>query len=141
MTRLIYAGIGARTTPPEILKQMTDYAKEMKGLGWTLRSGGAKGADQAFEAGAGKSKEIFYANDATSEAIELAAKHHPNWKACSTYAKKLHGRNCQIILGRDLQSPVVKVVCWTPGAKTEGGTGMAIRLAKSYGINVVNLAN
>ncbi|MFN9909899.1 MAG: hypothetical protein ACK56F_27905, partial [bacterium] len=47
----IYAGIGARATPPEVLELMTRLANQMEGEGWRLRSGGARGADAAFEAG------------------------------------------------------------------------------------------
>lgn len=47
----IYAGIGSRETPPEILKLMTRLAGAMEQQGWLLRSGGARGADAAFEAG------------------------------------------------------------------------------------------
>jgi len=33
------------------------------------------------------------------------------------------------------------VVCWTPGARGRGGTGSAIRLARSRGIPVHDLAD
>jgi predicted Rossmann fold nucleotide-binding protein DprA/Smf involved in DNA uptake len=45
---MIYAGIGSRETPKEVLKSMTNYAKELSATGWVLRSGGADGADTAF---------------------------------------------------------------------------------------------
>ena len=47
----IYAGIGARATPPEVLRLMTQLAGRMEQDGWRLRSGGARGADAAFETG------------------------------------------------------------------------------------------
>lgn len=47
-----YAGIGSRETPPSALEFMTRCATEWARKGWTLRSGGAKGADKAFEKGA-----------------------------------------------------------------------------------------
>ena len=47
----IYAGIGSRTTPKVILDLMTSFAKIYAGKGYTLYSGGADGADTAFEYG------------------------------------------------------------------------------------------
>ena len=101
-----------------------------------LRSGGAKGADQAFEKGAGWKKEIFLASDVTDEAIEFTSKYHPNWKACKPYARALHGRNAMIILGKNLDTPVDFVVCWTKDGKDSGGTGQAIRIAWDHKIKV-----
>lgn len=49
---MIYAGIGSRETPPSVLEFMERCAREWAQKGWTLRSGGAKGADGAFEKGA-----------------------------------------------------------------------------------------
>lgn len=46
-----YAGIGARETPEDICRKMSQASKAMAELGFCLRSGGAKGADSAFEDG------------------------------------------------------------------------------------------
>jgi hypothetical protein len=48
-----YAGIGSRRTPPEILSLMRQTAAALAARGYTLRTGGAGGADQAFLEGAG----------------------------------------------------------------------------------------
>lgn len=143
---MYYAGIGSRKTPDHILRLMTRIAARLSELGYILRSGGAYGADRAFEVGAGQ-KEIFIAEDADSRALELASQYHPAWDKLSEYARKLHARNCYQILGRDLSSPVVFVVCWTlDGAETitspqSGGTGQAIRIAAAHQIPVFNLKN
>jgi hypothetical protein len=111
--------------------------------GWTLRSGHAQGADTAFEKGAGVKKEIFIAKDAANDhdAMALAERFHPAWHRCSRFAKALHARNGYILLGRDLQTPVKFVVCWTPDGKASGGTGQALRIAAdpAYKIPVFNL--
>ena len=142
-----YAGIGSRKTPQNILFQMTEVAEQLEQCGWTLRSGGAKGADTAFENGA-KKKQIFLASgDIPNEAFDLASQYHPTWGGLPPYVKRLHARNCQQILGRNLDCHVRFVVCWTPdGAETTttketGGTGQAIRVANAYNIPVFNLAN
>lgn len=46
-----YTGVGSRETPEDILAMMTALGKKLATDGWTLRSGGATGADAAFELG------------------------------------------------------------------------------------------
>ena len=143
-----YTGVGSRRTPHEYLEIMTLLARKLDKAGWTLRSGGAQGADQAFEDGASTSKkEIFYAKDATSEAMEIARRFHPNWGACAPFAQKLHGRNAFQVLGKDLKTPSRFLVCWTPDAcfshedrsRQTGGTGTAISIADHYNVQIFNL--
>ena len=133
-----YAGIGSRETPNDVLGKMTDIAWDLNELGWGLRSGRALGADHAFEIGSTK-RELFVANDATAAAIEMASRFHPNWAACNSYARLLHGRNSMIILGANLDSPVKFVICWTKNGKASGGTGLGIRIAEFYKIPIFNL--
>jgi len=156
---LRYAGIGSRSTPPAVLAVMTRIAERLSAHGYTLLSGGAAGADTAFEAGA-TSKEIYLPRpnwkdrsgpgaiaQPSSEAFRLAAILHPYWGKLSDMAKALMARNSHQILGHDLRSPVDFVVCWTPdGCEREedrtmhtGGTGQAIALASRWGIPVFNL--
>jgi len=49
---LTYAGIGSRKTPAADLARMEAVGAILQRQGWTLRSGGAEGADSAFERGA-----------------------------------------------------------------------------------------
>lgn len=139
---MIYAGIGSRETPEDVLEYMENLAEDFARYGWTLRSGGARGADTAFERGCIRGdgqKRIYLASDATPEAMEHAAEFHPNWPACSPYAKKLHARNSLIMLGDSLNEPVDIVVCWTPGGFKKGGTAQALRIAEYLKISVFNL--
>jgi len=119
---------------------MVKIAQRLASTGWVLRSGGAIGADSAFERGAGRAKEIFYAADATPASVEIASTVHPAWHRCSDYARKLHGRNVMQVLGRDLKLPSKFVVCWTRDGLPVGGTATAIRLARKFDIPVFNLA-
>lgn len=143
-----YTGVGSRKTPESIKNIMTRLAKKLAADGWILRSGGAEGADKAFEAGAGSAKEIFYAADATAAAMLEAARFHPAWDRCSPYAQRLHGRNALQVLGRNLDSPSTFLVCWTPDGCTThawrtietGGTGTAISIADYHEVEVLNLA-
>ena len=142
-----YTGVGSRETPPEILAVMTRLAEKLRAFGYVLRSGGAVGADQAFERGAGTRKNIFYAGDATPAAIAMAAKIHPAWSRCSDYAKRLHGRNMFQVLGASLSEPSAFLICWTPDGAVggsdcsikTGGTATAIRAASAHGVPVYNL--
>ena len=144
MTRVTlptYAGVGARTTPEPILNQMNWIAIKLQEAGWWLRSGGAKGADKAFENGSGYRRTIFRPSQSAAhpEWAEHASRYHPAWHRCDDYAKALHARNSPIIAGADLNDTVRMVVCWTADGKASGGTGQALRIANAYGIPVFNL--
>ena len=138
----LFAGIGSRRTPPEILELMSRLSRKLTGEGWTLRSGGARGADLAFERGAQNRSEIFLAKHCRPEwqAESQTVMTPSHWQNCSPYARQLHGRNSAIILGTDLKTPVKFVCCWTPDAREVGGTAVGIRVALKHGIEVRNLA-
>lgn len=144
---MTYAGIGSRETPKEVMALMTKYAKRLAQLGYTLRSGGATGADSAFEAGADK-KEIFYAKDATDQTRAIAKEIHPAPSALKPVPLNLMARNTNQLFGKNLDTPVDFVLVWTPdGAESTaerniktGGTGQAIDMASRKGIPVFNLA-
>ena len=147
-----YAGIGSRETPQDILRLMNRVAIKLEKEGWTLRSGGADGADNAFAQNI-TNKEIFLPwnnfNGLTSKFIGYTAKAerlaenlHPAWDRCSQGAKKLHSRNVHQILGWDMNKETYSkyVICWTPNGQPIGGTATAIKLAGKAKIKVFNLA-
>jgi hypothetical protein len=137
-----YTGVGSRATPENIMNIMGKLAKVLAYNGWTVRSGGAIGADRAFEAGAiavGGGREIYFARDANAAAMEMASKIHPAWNKCNDYVKKLHARNCFQVLGKDLKTPSSFLVCWTPDGADVGGTRTAIVLARNNNIEVINM--
>jgi len=156
---IYYTGVGARKTPPYVLALMNRIAIKFAWLGYTLRSGGAIGADTAFELGAGTKKHIYYADYHSNpkiyydpaifkQAQDMAGSLHSHWHKCSPFVKKLHGRNAFQVLGTNLDNPAKFCVCWTPdGCITHatreyatGGTGTAISIAQLNGIPVINLA-
>ena len=146
----IYTGIGSRSTPKETLQLFALLGRYFAQKGFILRSGGAKGADTAFENGCKEvngRKEIYIPwkgfEDSRSSlvvespmAFQIAKKFHPNWESLSEGAKKLQARNSHQILGWDLESPSNFVVCYTEGGKRKGGTGQALRLAESLNIPI-----
>jgi hypothetical protein len=145
-----YAGIGSRSTPEDVLINMITVSQELSNNGYTLRSGGADGADKAFECGCdyvSGSKEIYlpwknFNNNKSelynlcSESFDVAKKYHPGYKYLKRAATKFMARNGYQVLGGDLKTPVDFIVCYTPKGKGEGGTGQAIRIAKDYNIPV-----
>lgn len=143
-----YAGIGSRETPREVLIKMTEIATRLSRLDYTLYSGGANGADSAFEAGA-KKKVVFlpWFGFNNKEGIvppinnDLVKKYHPKPSALSQSGWKFMSRNSYQVLGPDLKSPVEFVLCWTKDGKASGGTGQAMRIAKDYGIPIFNFKN
>lgn len=146
-----YSGIGSRQTPENILKRMENLAVELAKKGYILRSGGAEGADSAFERGCDKAegeKEIFlpwkkFNNNSSplytphKEAFEIIKELHPIYNQLSQGVKKLHARNVHQILGKDLTSPSKFVIYWSKG---KGGTIMAIKVAEIYNVPVFNLS-
>ena len=150
---MLYTGIGSRETPHHILTLMTEIAKILDNIGYTLRSGGADGADTAFALGSSR-HEIYipwknfnkvvdgiYTGN-VDEGMILASQLHPAWHRCSYGAKKLHSRNTFQILGPNPISNPIKtkfVVCYTQNAEIKGGTATAIKLAMQNNIPVFNL--
>lgn len=156
-----YAGIGSRNTPTDILALMAHLAKRLGRAGYTLRSGGAHGADSAFERGCAEASgacEIWlpwrgfnghpdtglYPTERHMHAAELL---HPLWHRLGRGPRTLHARNVAQVVGMTLDDPVEFVLCWTPDGceheseRTEktGGTATAIVLASRMGIPVFNL--
>ena len=123
-----YAGVGSRATPAEVLAGMSDVAQVLGDAGFALSTGGADGADRAFEAGAlrtdapvtvhtpwpgyngyrsGRDPEsdidVIYprAGDTVrgTSFLHLARKHHPAWDRCRRGARALFLRNVSILAG------------------------------------------
>jgi hypothetical protein len=162
LSALSYAGVGSRNTPAFILEFIEKIAQTLAKQGYILRSGGADGADSAFEQGclAGNGQKEIYLpwkgfNKNTSslctpsqDAYRIASETHPYFDNLKDPAKLLMARNTHQVIGADCQSPCFLVLCWTQDgadnrnvqtSNKSGGTGQAIRLAKKYGVPVHNL--
>jgi hypothetical protein len=147
---MTYAGIGSRQTPPEVLKQMTEVAKQLESKGYTLNTGitfGGKeeGADKAFSDGA-TNKNLFSPEKQGSRAKEqaIANEMHPNPSALTQGALKLMARNTNQIFGDNLDTPVDFVLFYakeTASIRPQGGTGQAVEMARLKGIPTINMAN
>lgn len=155
-----YAGIGSRQTTLDILNIMRSLGQFLANNGWTLRSGGAEGADTAFEEGCdlangkkeiylpwqkfnGNSSLLYYESkeipeDIRIKSFELAEQFHPGWEYLSSASKLLISRNGFQVLGQDLCSPVDMILYWCPSDNT-GGTGQALRIAAAKDIPMFNV--
>lgn len=82
-----YTGIGSRSTPKDILNIMVKLSAKLNKEGYILRSGGADGADLAFEQ-ASTNKEIYlpwkgfnnnpsHLYEQSAEAFIVAKEFHP----------------------------------------------------------------
>lgn len=132
---MFYAGIGSRETTSDILDVMVKIGRAMPPKKYILRSGGADGADAAFETGCDEvngPKEIFLPwrgfngnksllFECPDEAFIIAAKYHPAWDKLKDSVKRLMARNVLQVLGSDLKTPVDFVVCWTKDGRMTGG--------------------
>jgi hypothetical protein len=152
-----YTGIGSRNAPPVVLDAMEDLAVTLRELGYHLRSGGAKGSDQAFGRGAGQDATIylpwpgygvvedgaqeFFPGDFPERIKLLAESAHAAWSRVHPRYRPFHYRNVYQVLGhREEPEPSQFIVCWTPMGKVVGGTATALRLAYRFKIPVFNLA-
>lgn len=164
---MIYAGIGSRETPNYILQIFERMGTWLAKRGDVLRSGGANGADSAFEKGCDKvsgKKEIylpwigfngrdavelpgigfvkdFYENGEMDKAHDIAKKYHPYWSNLSFGGMALIARDGFQVLGLNLDTPADFIVCYTKDGKMLGGTAQALRIAKDKNIPVFNAGN
>lgn len=168
VNNLYFTGVGSRETPDEILELMRKVSRKLCSSEYIFRSGGADGADIAFERGCDDvngSKEIYISWDnpksnhgriywhnnrdvfkldlspKKDDAMILASEIHPAWDRCSDAAKKLHARNMFQVLGYRLDKPSSFLICYaTPqGDSIKGGTRTAFECAKRHNIPVFNM--
>jgi hypothetical protein len=153
-----YTGVGSRKTPPDILSLMTRIATHLDSLGKILRSGGAKGADNAFLQGASLPAQLYLPYQGFNghqgiviqdqeilwNATEIAAGIHENWATYADFARKAHLRSVFQVLGGDLKSPSDFLIFWAVAdghGNIEGGTRTAVALAQERSIPSYNLAH
>lgn len=157
----VYTGIGSRKLPNQYYDLFVRLAQILSNKGYTCRSGGADGADSAFEEGSllgRRTPEIYLPwkgfNDRNEggrlvhpfefanwkEAQKIASTIHPYWSNLKSSYKDLHTRNVYQIIGKNLLTPSEFVVCWAEpeGDYVKGGTRTAVVLAKRLSIPVYN---
>lgn len=158
----IYAGIGSRETPDDILLLMEQSATILARKGFICSTGAAIGADQACANGAllgggnvhlhlpwkGYNSDwsnklvgnvsYFILQPTDSAAYKSVEEYHPAHKRIvdKRGPMALHARNYNILFKPD---KVDFIICWTRDGKIDGGTGQALRIAADNNIRVYNL--
>lgn len=148
-----YTGVGSRETPENILKLMTGVAKKLNEYDYVLRSGGAKGADCAFEIGADKC-DIYSVNEKHKpiskkpniipnleeyrDLAKICCLHYN--KITNQYAKDLHTRNICQVIGHNINEIIKSdfLLCYTKFGDYVGGTTTAIRCAEHFDVPIFN---
>ena len=152
-----YVGTGNKEAPSNVLETMKRLSSELSGFGYTLRTGGLDGPDQAFEDGDPKcelylpwrgfnnreSKLTFN----TPESLGTARMFHTGFDGLKPAIQAFLAKNARMVLGKDMRSPAMFVLCWSEdGAehqreKTQrtGNVGHVIAIANALKIPVFNL--
>lgn len=147
-----YAGIGSRDTPDDVFAHMTEIATLLEDHGYILRSGGATGADTAFEVGVHDfnnmclylPKDPFNGHTRfTPGCLYLTSYSHPEdyqkgYESIAIhpagFALSLGPRNMMIrnyfqVMGHGGQSRSSFIICWTP----DGADGINILTSRASG--------
>lgn len=152
-----YAGTGNVGAPPDILTQIKKLTRELDVHGYTTRTGGMEGCEEAFETSAQKlelhlpwknfnNKQSEFAFT-SKQALAIAKLYHPTFDGLSFSIQAIIAKNIKILLGKDLKSAARFLLCWSEDgvetialrtAKT-GNVGHAIAAANSLKIPVFNL--
>ncbi len=141
-----YTGIGSRETPEKYLSLMTELSYYLDRTGWTLRSGGSWGADEAFQKGVSSDfSNIFLPKinwrkdegiigvciddkELIRDAMYIISKYflHEDWDHllnskgdAALTTVKLHTRNVFQVLGDNLKNPSKFLVCYTRDGATK----------------------
>jgi hypothetical protein len=154
-----YAGIGSRDITPEETERIKAIARRMARDKFILYSGNAEGADMAFQQGSNAQCILmlpwmtFNAELYSSGCIERfdlgdsvdgsasVDKFHPSPSHLTVGGRRLMARNYHQIMGYR-NWPRVEGVIYCAGEDRDGvkgGTGQAVRIAKHYGIETINI--
>lgn len=159
---MIVTGIGSRDIDAIQFEICQNLATVLANKGWHLRSGGARGADSAWELGfSGSDRKTIYLpernfngrgnapcfkvpsefGDLWFEAQEIASRLHTRFDELDEFSRNAHTRNVFQVLGDDLKSKADLVVACAPprGRTVKGGTATAFNLAKGLRITTFNL--
>lgn len=155
------ACVGSRETSPAVLKWMEATGAALVRAGYTLVSGNAPGADQAWARGGNSQDPTRVELCLPWESFESSAVHgrnvvrvfgidavdsqryvlrvqetHPSFARLTDAALRLHARNAMIVEGAHLVLGALN-----PGKLSGGGTRSSFRIAQRHGICTFNVAD
>lgn len=152
-----YAVAGNQNFPPEVKEQLERIARYLEKAGYTMRCGGMEGFEEIAEKAttkneihlpwrefANKQSKFTYTTD---RAMAVAKKFFPAFDGLKPAAQKFLAKNVRVMMGNDVKSPALFLLCWTEDgvesvkdktART-GFTGHPIAIASALGIPIFNL--
>jgi hypothetical protein len=152
-----YVITGNREAPSEVVELMKRMVTLLEKNGYTMRSGGMDGPEDAVEKVAIK-KEIhlpwkdFNNKDSKftftpNHAKEIAAKFQPGYEGLKPVIQTFLAKNVRMLMGKDLKGPALFMITWSEdGAETlsektikTGNAGHAVAIASTLRIPVFNL--
>jgi hypothetical protein len=158
---MYYTGVGSREQFSELMDKMTAVANYLSDNNFILRSGGAGGADTAFQSGASPHKtEIWIPWSSfkpknikgqykvlTDDKFKIAREYIlgnniiPWFDRMKQGAQKLHARNYYQVFG-DNNMPSEFLLYSAPviNGEVKGGTRTAVEIAKLENIPVFNIS-
>ena len=157
-----YAVTGNRDMPEHLIAKMVELVKKLEGLGYTLRTGGLEGVEEAVENAATietkkevilpfrdfnqKKSKFTYVSD---RAHAVAKMFFPSYDTIKKGAQLFLAKNARLVMGNNMTSPALFLLCWTEDGveaardrtMRTGFTGHPIAIASTIGIPVFNLGN
>jgi len=157
-----YAVTGNRDMPAHLVTKMIELVKKLEGLGYTLRTGGLEGIEEAVENAAmietkkevilpfrdfnQKKSKFTYVSD---RAHAVAKLFFPSYDTIKKGAQLFLAKNARLVMGNNMVSPALFLLCWTEDGveaardrtMRTGFTGHPIAIASTIGIPVFNLGN
>jgi hypothetical protein len=119
-----YVACGNRDMPAAILATIVGYIKQLDARGYTLRTGGREGPEDAYDRLPLIRKEThlpwkgFMDKDSkftyTSESARiLAAKFHPSFDGVKPVIQTFLATDLRLIMGKELRSPALFLITWS----------------------------
>lgn len=141
-----------------MIAQIKRLAKELEDLGYTVRSGGFDGPEEAFEKATTKNEihlpwKGFNEKESkftftSKRAHAIAKRWHPTYDGLKPAIQTFYAKNVRIAMGKDLVSPAMFAIVWSEDGiedakdKTarSGNAGHLICVACDLRIPIFNLA-
>ena len=138
-----YAGFGSWNTPAHIVVVIESLGRALAEAGWTLRTGGAAGAESAFERGCdavgGRKELVGRPADIESASAQFWPETLLPWAQLSANTRALLAQSACQILGPDLDAPAKFLAYWksTDGRSFE--IDHALQIAAAHAVPCVRI--
>lgn len=151
-----FVATGNQNAPDSVVDRIIAMVKELEQFGFTLRTGGLNGIDDAVEKVSKKPELVLPWNNFngkqsknyfnTRQSFDIAKMFHPAFDGLSEKVRPFLAKNARMVLGKNLDSAAMFIICWTDdGAELRhevtartGNTGHVIAIASGRKIPVFN---